>query len=48
VIGSGSVAGATYYFAFWQNKVFDTFLGAYDVASADALGAANKLNERIR
>jgi hypothetical protein len=48
VIGSGSVAGATYYFAFWQNKVFDSFLGAYDVASADALGAANKLNERIR
>jgi len=48
VIGSGSVAGATYYFAFWQNKAFDSFLGAYDVASADALGAANKLNERIR
>jgi hypothetical protein len=48
VIGSGSVAGATYYFAFWQNKVFDSFLGAYDVASADAQGAANNVNERIR
>ena len=48
VIGSGSVAGATYYFAFWQNKVFDSFLGAYDVASSDAQGAANNVNERIR
>lgn len=48
VIGSGSVAGATYYFAFWQNKVFESFLGAYDVASADARGAANNVNERIR
>ena len=48
VIGNGSVAGATYYFAFWQNKVFDSFLGAYDVASSDAQGAANNVNERIR
>jgi hypothetical protein len=48
VIGSGSVAGATYYFAFWQNKVFDSFLGAYDVASSDALGAADNVNQRIR
>jgi hypothetical protein len=48
VIGSGSVAGATYYFAFWQNKVFDSFLGAYDVASSSALGAADNVNERIR
>jgi hypothetical protein len=48
VIGSGSVAGATYYFAFWQNKAFDSFLGAYDVASADAQGAANNVNGRIR
>jgi hypothetical protein len=48
VIGSGSVAGSTYYFAFWQNKSFDSFLGAYDVASADARGAANGVNQRIR
>ena len=48
VIGSGSVAGATYYFAFWQNKVFDSFLGAYDVASSNALGAADNVNQRIR
>jgi hypothetical protein len=47
VIGSGSVAGSTYYFAFWQNKVFDSFLGAYDVASADVRGAANNVNHRI-
>ena len=48
VIGSGSAAGATYYFAFWQNKMFDSFLGAYDVASADARRAANNVNNRIR
>ena len=48
VIGSGSVAGSTYYFAFWQNKTFDSYLGAYDVASADARGAANSVNQRIR
>jgi hypothetical protein len=47
VIGSGSVAGATYYFAFWQNKVFASFLGAYDVASADARVTANNVNQRI-
>lgn len=47
VIGSGSVAGSTYYFAFWQNKAFDSYLGAYDVASADARGAANNVNHRI-
>ena len=47
VIGSGSVAGSTYYFAFWQNKVFESFLGAYDVASLDARGAANNVNQRI-
>ncbi len=48
VIGSGSVAGSTYYFAFWQNKVFDSFLGAYDLGSAEARGAANSVNRRIR
>jgi hypothetical protein len=47
VIGSGSVAGSTYYFAFWQNKAFESFLGAYDVASADARVAANSVNHRI-
>lgn len=48
VIGVGAVSGNTYYFAFWQNKVFDSFLVAYDLASADARGAANNVNQRIR
>ena len=48
VIGSGTAAGSTYYFAFWQNKVFDSYLGAYDVASVDAQGMANDVNKRIR
>jgi hypothetical protein len=48
VIGIGAVSGNTYYFAFWQNKVFDSFLVAYDLASADARGAANDVNQRIR
>ena len=48
VIGTGSAAGSTYYFAFWQNKVFDSYLGAYDVASADARWAAKNVNQRIR
>ncbi|HEV2034149.1 MAG TPA: hypothetical protein VGU71_08115 [Candidatus Dormibacteraeota bacterium] len=48
VIGSGSVAGSTYYFAFWQNKAFESFLVAYDIASAEARGAANNVNQRIR
>jgi hypothetical protein len=48
VIGSGTVEGTTYYFAFWQNKAFDSFLAAYDLASADALGAATNVNHRIR
>jgi hypothetical protein len=47
VIGSGSVDGASYYFAFWQNKVFDSFLIGYDVASADARRAATNMNHRI-
>src|SRR5437870_2891404 len=33
VLGSGSVAGSTYYFALWQNKSFDSYLDAYDVGS---------------
>jgi len=28
--------------------MFDSFLGAYDVASADARRAANNVNSRIR
>jgi hypothetical protein len=47
VIGSGSAAGSTFYFAFWQNKEFDSFLGAFDLASADARWAANSVNQRI-
>ncbi|HSS93160.1 MAG TPA: hypothetical protein VLR46_04120 [Candidatus Dormibacteraeota bacterium] len=48
VIGSGSAAGTSYYFAFWQNNVFDSFFTAYDLPSADARGAANKMNHGIR
>jgi hypothetical protein len=48
VIGSGSVAGTTYYFAFWQNKVVDSFLVAYDLPSANAQGAAKSVNQRMR
>jgi hypothetical protein len=48
VIGSGSVAGTTYYFAFWQKKVFDSYFIAYDLPSAEARGAANNMNHRIR
>lgn len=47
VIGSGSVTGATYFFAFWQNKVFDSFLIAYDLAFSDADVAAHSVNQRI-
>lgn len=47
VIGSGASPGSTYYLAFWQNKVFDSFLLAYDLPSAEALYAANSVNHRI-
>jgi len=47
VIASGSAAGATYYFAFWQNRAFESFLGAYDLASSDAREAATNVNLRI-
>jgi len=48
VIGSGSVPGSTYDLAFWQNKLFNSFLIAYDLPSADAEVAANDVNHRIR
>jgi hypothetical protein len=48
VVGSGSVPGSTYDLAFWQNKLFDSFLIAYDLPSADAQVAANDVNHRIR
>jgi hypothetical protein len=48
VIGSGSVTSSTYYFAFWQNKVFDSYLVAYDMPTDDAHRAANDVNQRIR
>ena len=48
VIGSGSVPGSTYNLAFWQNKLFDSFLIAYDLPSTDAQVAANDVNHRIR
>ena len=47
VIGTGAVTGATYYFAFWQNKAFDSFLVAYDLASSDARVAVDDVNRRI-
>ena len=48
VIGSGSVPGTTFYFAFWQNKAFDSYVYAYDLASDLAQGAADDVNRRIR
>ncbi|MHB8588037.1 MAG: hypothetical protein ACYDA0_04175 [Candidatus Dormibacteraceae bacterium] len=47
VIGSGSVAGTTYYFAFWQNKVVDSFFIAYDLPAAAAEGATRNVNQRM-
>ena len=48
VIGSGTVPGSTYDLAFWQNKLFNSFLIAYDLPSTDAQVAANDVNHRIR
>jgi hypothetical protein len=48
VSGSGAVTSSTYYFAFWQNKMFDSYLVAYDMPSADAHKAADDVNQRIR
>jgi hypothetical protein len=47
VVGSGYVSGATYYFAFWQKKVVDSFFIAYDMPSAVAEGAARRVNQRM-
>ena len=47
VIGSGSVADTTYYFAFWQNKMVDSYFIAYDLPAAEAEGAAKSVNQRI-
>jgi len=47
VIGTGSVPGTTYYFAFWQSKTFGSFLMAYDLTSSDARGAVDNVNQRI-
>lgn len=46
-VGSGTVAGANYYFALWQNKSFESDLLAYNVASADANMAVKSMNQRI-
>jgi hypothetical protein len=47
VIGSGAVAGTTYYFAFWQNKAINSYLIAYDLPAANAEGAARSVNQRM-
>jgi hypothetical protein len=47
VIGTGSAVGSTYYFAFWQNKAFDSFFIAYDLPTFEAQGAAENVNQRI-
>ncbi len=47
VIGSGSVGDTTYYFAFWQNKVVDSFFIAYDLPPAVAEGATRSVNQRM-
>ena len=46
-VGSGTVVGARYYFALWQNKSFESDLLAYNVASADADLAVKSMNQRI-
>jgi hypothetical protein len=47
-VGSGTVAGSTYYFAFWQNKDFDADFMGYNVAATDANTAVMDMNGRIR
>jgi hypothetical protein len=47
-VGSGLVAGATYYFALWQNKTFESDVLAYNLASADADKAVKNMNRRIQ
>ena len=47
VVGSGLVAGTTYYIAIWQNRSFESDFIGYDVASADADTAVKNMNGRI-
>ena len=47
VIGTGSAVGSTYYFAFWQNKAFDSFFIAYDLPAFEAQGATANVNLRM-
>ncbi|MGH7761853.1 MAG: hypothetical protein ACREOY_10635 [Candidatus Dormibacteraceae bacterium] len=47
VIGTASAVGSTYYFAFWQYKIFDSFFIAYDLPSFEAQGAAENVNQRM-
>jgi hypothetical protein len=47
VVGSGLVAGTTYYIAIWQNMSFESDFIGYDVASADADTAVKNMNGRI-
>jgi len=47
-VGSGTVAGSIYYFAFWQNKDFDADVMGYNVATTDASAAVMDMNGRIR
>jgi hypothetical protein len=46
-IGSATVPGATYFFAFWLNKSFQSDFLAYNVASGDAARAVRDMNGRI-
>jgi hypothetical protein len=48
VIGRGAVADTTYYFAFWQNKMIDSYFIAYDLPAAEAEGATKSVNQRIK
>lgn len=46
-VGSGTVAGSTYYFAFWQNKNFDADFMGYNVTTTAADAAVRDINGRI-
>ena len=46
-VGTATVSGASYYFAFWQNKTFASDFLAYNVSSADAARAVKDINGRI-
>ena len=46
-IGTASVPGATYYFALWLNKSFQSDFLAYNVAPVDAARAVKDMNGRI-